>query len=82
MIIDSAFYGIIILPGQAGLLIECAKSAILFTPEPQVLKLRFLLGLEARHIVSRWREPPECGKYRDSGLKGRHSRQCAGPSGL
>ena len=66
----------------SGLLIEYAKYAVLFNPEPQVLKLHILSGLEARHIVSRWREPPECEKHRDSGLKGRHSRQCAGPSGL
>ena len=41
-----------------------------------------LSGLEAWHIVSRWREPPESRKYSDSGLKGRHNRRCAGPSGL
>ncbi len=39
-------------------------------------------GREARHIVSRWREPPVYREYSDSGLKGRHKRQCAGASGL
>ena len=51
-------------------------------PETQVLKLLISTGLEARHIVSRWREPPEYRKHSDSGLKGRHHRHCAGPSGL
>ncbi len=51
-------------------------------PEAPVLKVRISSGLEARHIVSRWREPPEYGKQSDSGLKGRHQRPCAGPSGL
>ncbi len=40
-----------------GLLISYGQPAIVFNPEPQVLKLRMLSGLEARHIVSRWREP-------------------------
>jgi carbon starvation protein len=39
-------------------------------------------GLEARHILCRWREPPECRKHSDTGLKGRHIRQCVGPPGL
>ena len=54
----------------------------IYQPDATILKLRILLGLEARHIVRRWREPPECGKYSDSGLKGRDNRRCAGPSGL
>ena len=36
----------------------------------RLLTLRFCLGLEARHIVSRWREPPEYRKYSEAGLKG------------
>jgi hypothetical protein len=40
------------------------------------------LGLEARHILCRWREPPDDKKHCDSGLKGRHIRPCVGPPGL
>ena len=47
-----------------------------------LLKLRVSSGLEARHIVCRWREPPEQGKYINSGPQGRHNRSCVGPSGL
>ena len=65
----------------------------LFNPVPQakasrqtrrlrISKLRISSGLEARHITCRRREPPEYEKYSDSGLKGRHRRQCVGPSGL
>ena len=50
--------------------------------KPHVLRLHILLGLEARHIVCRWREPPEYQKYSAAGLKGRHNRQCTGLSGL
>ena len=46
------------------------------------VRLRISLRLEARHTVSRWREPPESEKYSDSGLKGRHRHQCVGPTGL
>ena len=51
-------------------------------PRLRFLKLRVSLGLEARHIVCRWREPPEYGTNSDSGLTGRHNRQCVGLSGL
>ena len=37
---------------------------------PLVLKLRFLSGLEARHSLCRWREPPDCREHGVSGLKG------------
>ena len=65
-------------------LLNHQKMAIFFSinPMPVVLKLGVSSGLEARHSVCRWREPPEYGKYRNAGLKSRHNRPCAGPSGL
>ncbi len=37
---------------------------------PPAFEVAHSLGLEARHITCRWREPPEHGEYSDSGLKG------------
>ena len=37
----------------------CRNAKDLSQPEALVLKLRYLKGLKARHIDSRWRKPPE-----------------------
>ena len=52
-----------------------------FNPMLEVLKLR-VSGPEDRHIQCRWCKPPERVVKRISGLKGRHTGACVGPSGL